>query len=219
MTPDKIYHQLIERIKELEIICKRKNWSLTQKTIIKRPASNRLIKRIENQIGKQIPNDLKELYRMSRQVEFSYQYDEYLSEEFRENFSGHISWNLKKMPEQVEEFQEWISAFLDPEFNDHDYIEKCNKEWGNMLPLINVPNGDVIAVNLDPSEVVYFSHECDVMHGKVLGKNLWEFLEFHLRIGFAGSEDWQFEPFFDFEKNEMITSGAKVERFINLLNE
>jgi len=219
MKPEETYQQLMTRIQELIIICKRKKWSITQKPIVKRPASDRLINKIQNQIGQTIPEDLKTLFRMSRQVEFGYQFDETLSEEFRQNFSGEISWSLKELPNRIKEFKQWIDAFLDPEFNDVSEIEKCREEWENMIPLMWVPNGDVIAVNLDPSEVVYFSHEGDDMHGKVLGKSLWEFLDFYSRVGFAGSEDWQLEPFFDFNKNEMITQGEKVERFIKLLNE
>ena len=219
MKPEETYQQLMTRIQELIIICKRKKWSITQKPIVKRPASDRLINKIKNQIGQTIPEDLKTLFRMSRQVEFGYQFDETLSEEFRQNFSGEISWSLKELPNRIKEFKQWIDAFLDPEFNDVSEIEKCREEWENMIPLMWVPNGDVIAVNLDPSEVVYFSHEGDDMHGKVLGKSLWEFLDFYSRVGFAGSEDWQLEPFFDFNKNEMITQGEKVERFIKLLNE
>lgn len=219
MKPEETYQQLMTRIQELIIICKRKKWSITQKPIVKRPASDRLINKIQNQIGQTIPEDLKTLFRMSRQVEFGYQFDETLSEEFRQNFSGEISWSLKELPNRIKEFKQWIDAFLDPEFNDVSEIEKCREEWENMIPLMWVSNGDVIAVNLDPSEVVYFSHEGDDMHGKVLGKSLWEFLDFYSRVGFAGSEDWQLEPFFDFNKNEMITQGEKVERFIKLLNE
>ena len=219
MKPEETYQQLMTRIQELIIICKRKKWSITQKPIVKRPASDRLINKIQNKIGQTIPEDLKTLFRMSRQVEFGYQFDETLSEEFRQNFSGEISWSLKELPNRIKEFKQWIDAFLDPEFNDVSEIEKCREEWENMIPLMWVPNGDVIAVNLDPSEVVYFSHEGDDMHGKVLGKSLWEFLDFYSRVGFAGSEDWQLEPFFYFNKNEMITQGEKVERFIKLLNE
>lgn len=218
MRPEETYQQLLTRIQELTVICKRKEWSITQKPIIKRPASDRLIRKIQHQIGQTIPEDLKTLFRMSRQVEFGYQFDETLSEEFSQNFSGEISWSLKDLPKQMKDFKDWIDAFLDPEYNDLTEIEKYREEWKNMIPFIQVPNGDIIAVNLDPSEVIYFSHEGDNMHGKVLGKSLWEFLDFYSKVGFAGSEDWQLEPFFDFGKNEMITQGQKVERFINLLN-
>lgn len=82
---------------------------------------------------------------------------------------------------------------------------------------MDVPNGDIIAVGNNPSEVIYFSHEGDTMHGKILGNNLWNFLEFYSRVGFAGSEDWQLEPFFDFEKNIMMTNSDKVDPYAKLL--
>lgn len=82
---------------------------------------------------------------------------------------------------------------------------------------MDVPNGDIIVIGNNPSEIIYFSHEGDTMHGKILGDNLWDFLDFYSRIGFAGSEDWQLEPFFDFDKNIMVTQGDKVERYGQLL--
>ena len=111
-----------------------------------------------------------------------------------------------------------MKASLDPKFNDTESIQITEKLWQNKLPLIDVPNGDIIVVGDSPSEVIYFSHEGDTMHGKILGQNLWQFLDFYSRIGFAGSEDWQLEPFFDYDKNIMVTEGEKVDRFINLLD-
>ncbi len=218
MTPEKTYAQVVDRIEELVGICKRKKWSITQKPIIKRPASIRLIEKIENQIGQSIPEDLKKLFQFSRNVEFSYQFDETLSEEFGNNFSGELYWNLEKLPNQVTEYKQWVKASLDPNYNDPIPIEVTRNICSDKIPLLNVPNGDVIVVGKTPSEIVYLSHEGDVMHGKRLGDDLWSFLDFHSRIGFAGSEDWQLEPFFDFEKDEMKTTGGKVDRFINLIH-
>jgi hypothetical protein len=56
------------------------------------------------------------------------------------------------------------------------------------------------------------------MHGKKLGENLWDFLEFHSKIGFAGLEDWQFQPFYDFKEDSMKTEGKIVNKFIEWLN-
>jgi len=146
MNVERTYNQVTDRINELVKICERKKWSITQKPIIKRPASDRLIKRIENKIAQPIPEDLKKLFRFSRHVEFRYQFDETLSEEFNQNFSGEIYWNLKELPLQVLEFKGWVEAFLDPEFNDPETIRKSKSksDWKNILPLISVPNGDVI---------------------------------------------------------------------------
>lgn len=217
MTEERVFDLVVKRIGEMLEICHRKNWAVTTEPYIGNPADEDDIVAVEMQIGKIIPVDLRNLYKFSRHVTFSYQFEEPLSEEFPENFSGEIYWNLDTLPEQYENMKGWIEAFLDPEFSDAEEMEMSRGLYENKFPLIDVPNGDLIVVNTDPSEVVYYSHEDSDMHGKVLGGNLWSFLEFHSRIGFAGSEDWQLEPFFDHEKNIMVTSGEKVERFIKLL--
>lgn len=217
MTNEQIYKQVISKIDWLLEIAKRKNWTITLKPLIDSPATVAEIDSVEKQIGKPIPKDLRKLFLFSRHVEFSYQFEETLSEEFRQNFSGDIYWNLNSLAEQYTNFQEWIKASIDPEYNDKEAIEITEKLWQDKLPLMDVPNGDIIAIGNNPSEIMYFSHEGDTMHGKILGDNLWNFLDFYSRIGFAGSEDWQLEPFFDFDKNMMVTQGDKVDRYGQLL--
>jgi hypothetical protein len=217
MKEEQIYKQVLSKIDWLLDIAKRKNWTITLKPFIGKPATISEINNVEKQIGKTIPEDLKNLFLFSRHVEFSYQFDETLSEEFRQNFSGDIYWNLDTIVDQYANFQEWIKTSLDPKYNDLDAIEVTKKIWIDKLPIMDVPNGDIIAVGNNPSEVIYFSHEGDNMHGKILGETLWTFLDFYSRIGFAGSEDWQLEPFYDFEKNIMVTQGNKVDRYVELL--
>lgn len=217
MTEEQTYKQVLEKIEWLQDIAKRKRWTITLKPFIERPATIDEIDSVEKQIGKTIPEDLKKLFLFSKHVEFSYQFDETLSEEFRQNFSGDIYWNLDSLSDQYSNFQEWIKASVDPKYNDREAIEITEKLWQDKLPLMDVPNGDIIAIGNNPSEIIYFSHEGNTMHGKILGDTLWNFLDFYSRVGFAGSEDWQLEPFFNFEKNVIITKGDKVERFIQLL--
>lgn len=217
MTEADVYKQVLEKIDWLVAIAERKNWTITLAPFIDRPATLSEIDAIEKQIGKVLPDDLRKLFQFSRHLEFSYQFDETLSEEFRQNFSGDIYWNLNSLPDQFANFQEWVKASLDPGFNDTEAIINTEKLWQDKLPIIDVPNGDVIVVGNNPSEVVYFSHEGDEMHGKILGSDLWSFLDFYSRIGFAGSEDWQLEPFFDFDQDIMVMYGDKVDRYAHLL--
>lgn len=217
MTEEQTYKQVLEKIDWLQDIAKRKGWSIRLQPLVERPATTDEINSVENQIGKTIPEDLKKLFLFSKHVEFSYQFDETLSEEFRQNFSGGIYWNLDSLVGQYTNFQEWVKASIDPEFNDREAIGITEKLWQDKLPLMDVPNGDIIAIGNNPSEIIYFSHEEDTMHGRILGNTLWNFLDFYSRIGFAGSEGWQLEPFFDFDQNVMITHGDKVDRYIQLL--
>jgi len=217
MTELEVYQQVLNKIDGLMEIAKRKSWTITHMPFIDRPATSTEIDFVEKQIGKHIPYDLKKLFLFSKHLEFSYQFNETLSEEFRQNFSGNIYWNLNTLVEQHINFQEWIKASTDTKYNDSQAIAITEKLCPDKLPIIDVPNGDVIAIGSNPSEVIYFSHEGDTMHGKILGSNLWSFLDFYSRIGFAGNEDWQLEPFFDFKKNIMITDGDKVVRYGQLL--
>lgn len=218
MTHQETYEQVLDKINWISKIAIRKNWEITRPLHIDRPATMEEIQVVEKHIGQTIPSDLKELFTFAKHLSFGYQFDETLSQEFRQNFSGEIYWNLNTLSERYDNFKEWVKASLDLKFNDTDSIEITEKLWQNKLPLIDVPNGDIIVVGNSPSEVLYFSHEGDTMHGKMLGENLWQFLDFYSRIGFAGSEDWQLEPFFDHDKNIMVTEGEKVDRFINLLD-
>jgi cell wall assembly regulator SMI1 len=218
MTHQETYEQVLDKINWISKIAIRKNWRITRPLQVDRPATLEEIHVVEKQIGKTIPNDLKQLFTFTKHLSFGYQFDETLSEEFRQNFSGEIYWSLDTLSEQYDNFKEWVKASLDPEFNDKESIEIIEQLWQNKFPLIDVPNGDIIVVGDSPSEVLYFSHEGDTMHGKMLGQNLWQFLDFYSRIGFAGSEDWQLEPFFDYAKNLIVTEGEKVDRFINLLD-
>jgi len=217
MTNQEVFIKVLDKIQQLVVIAHRKNWAITREPLIGNPARIEEIENVEKQIDRIIPGDLKELFLLSRHVEFSYQFDETLSEEFRQNFGGEIYWNLDTLAQQYADFQLWIEALLDPKYNDLDTIETGKKLWQNKLPIVNVPNGDIIAIGSNPSEVIYFSHEGDSMHGKIIGNSLWSFLDFYSRIGFTGSEDWQLEPFFDFEMNKMITEGEKVEKYWQLL--
>jgi hypothetical protein len=217
MTDEQVYKQVLNKIDWLLDIAKRKNWSITTSPFVDRPATIDEIISVEKQIGKTIPNDLKRLFQLSRRVEFSYQFDETLSDEFRQNFSGDISWNLNALANQYSNFKESVKTLLNPTFNDPETIAITEPIWRDKLPIMDVANGDIIVVGNNPSEVVYFSHEGDSMHGKILGNNLWNFLDFYSRIGFAGSEDWQLEPFFDFDNNIMVTHSEKINRYVALL--
>ncbi|MGV3586018.1 MAG: SMI1/KNR4 family protein [Adhaeribacter sp.] len=219
MHQNKVFQQVLNKIEWIKGIAERKGWDIIQDLIYKEPASIDEVNIIEKEIGIQLPKDYKQLFtECSRNFEFRYQFDEETPEEFKGIFSGEIYWNLDRFKEQYNDnYVYWAKDWLDTSNPDKEALEQEAKILNNKVPLMEVPNGDLIVIGYNPSEVIYFSHEGDDMHGKVLGESLWSFLEFHSRVGFIGSEDWQFEPFFDYEQNKMITIGPKVERFINWL--
>lgn len=215
MTNPDIFQQVLSQISRIRTICSQKDWNLKQDLIIDRAATIEEVNKIENQLGFKLPPDYKELFlTFAKRLDFSYQFDKRHPDEFNGIFSGEISWDLDALPEMHEQYLLWVEASLMPEYNDPEAIEITRQNWMQKVPLLSVPNGDLILIGDAPSEVMYFSHEGDKMHGKILGSSLFEFLEFHSRVGFIGSEDWQFEPFFNYQENKMETIGPKVDRFI-----
>lgn len=91
MTEEQIFKQVLNKIDWLVDIAKRKNWLITQAPFVDGPATPEEISAVEKQMDIKIPDDLKKLFLFSRHLEFSYQFDEKLSDEFRQNFSGDIS--------------------------------------------------------------------------------------------------------------------------------
>ncbi len=218
MTQEELFNHLLIQFTWIKSIIKRKNWNLLQNLIIDKPATIIEVRNIEDQLGFSLPEEYKILFtKFSKRVEFRYQFDEEPPKEYQGIFSGEIYWNLDKLVDIHRYFLEWVDASLDPSSNDAEAIEITKRLWKKKIPLMQVPNGDIIVIGLDTSEVIYFSHEGDAMHGKTLGQTLFDFLEFHSRVGFIGSEDWQFKPFFNYEQNKMVTKGGKIENFIKWL--
>lgn len=218
MKEDKIFSKILETVKDLRSIIKKRNWELIQDLIVEKPATEKELEKVEKLIGKNIPDDFKKLFRYSKHLEFCYQFDEKMPPELREGFSGEISWDLNKLVDLIDYYEDWLDASLDSEYNDEQAIIITEKMGNNRFPFMSVSNGDIIVMGNSLSEIIYLSHEGDEMHGKKLGENLWDFLEFHCKIGFAGPEGWQFQPYYDFKEDLMKTEGEIVDIFIEWLN-
>lgn len=175
--------------------------------------------RVEQKLGMTIPEDCKELFRFSRHLEFRYEYDEEMPDGFQDNFSSEINWNLCLLKDQLENFREWVEVVsLVPARHGLEAAGEAREWWADKLPLMEVANGDIIVVGSSPPGVFYFSCKEYEMHGRKLGSSLWEFLEFHSKIGFAGGEDWQLEPFLDLESDSVRVKGGSVGRFVEWLH-
>ena len=212
-----LFEKIKTRVLTIESIVKKRNWVLRQKPIIEPPALPTEVNILEEKLKKRLPTEFKELLlHFSRQLEFNYQFEEEIPLEFAELFSGEIYWNTKTLIEQFDDFNGWIEASLDPITNDEESIEITKKFASGNTPLMSVPNGDLIVIDDQSNEVYYLDHEGDTMHGKRLGKSLFEFLDKWSQFGFIGTEGWQLEEFYDFENNSLIDiDSPKAQRWIN----
>ncbi len=214
------YDKLRENIITTYQIAKSRNWFIDSVLKIDIPATIEEINKLENSIGKKLPNQMRDLLtNMSKSVNLYYQIEEEIPKEFGQIFSGDFFYNLKLIKNLNKQFNEWILASLDESLNDIESIEITKRIKDNKTVFLRVSTGDLIAVDDETNEVIYFDHEGDTMHGKILAKDLNTFLEQWSQMGFFGTEGWQFKSMYDFENDKLKSSNdEKVIRWINWLN-
>jgi len=154
------------------------------------------LQQIERIIGTSIPASLKETFRhFSKTIFFSaYLPDNIkLPHDLRGIFSAQFLISTDELINAEDRRKGWMEhCFCSP--NDpYDTV------WHNKLGFMTVPNGDIIAFDLnDNSEdkhVVYLSHDDGEGHGYILGENFADYFSKLLQVGGCGNEDWQMIPF------------------------
>jgi len=212
------YERLIARIPEVFELAKAEGWDVLAEPVIEAPASAEEVVSVEKELNVELPEDYKFLFtQCSRHVEFSYQFDRELPDEFSELFRGEIRWSLDTFIDQYVDYNGWVEAWLGSGFDESEELERERSIVENKVPFMRVPNGDLIVIGYSPSEVVYLSHEYDNFHGKRLGNSLFEFLDYHTRVAFTGDEDWQFEPFLRFDGNRVFYDEERIGRWQEIL--
>ncbi|MBO9199537.1 MULTISPECIES: SMI1/KNR4 family protein [Niastella] len=139
--------------------------------------------------------------------------------ELKEVFSGGgrgCLWDFSFLRKDFDNYTGWVTkCFSNPE-------DSYDKIWHNKVPFIDVANGDVIAFDTSESTIespiIYLSHDGSDFHGKRLAKNFIDFITKWSNLGCVGTEDWQFEPFYDHEKMELMDAGPQVDRWKDWLN-
>lgn len=154
------------------------------------------------------------------------------SKEF--NFRAHLSEGFQ-LPKELEGifsavFEISLEEILYAEKNRVGWVEECfpdendtyDKVWHNKLGFISVPNGDVIAFDLednkDDPKVVYLSHDDGEGHGVVLGNNFIDYMERIIAVGCCGNEDWQMIPFIKNKYDGIIINCENAKTYRKLIN-
>ena len=91
----------------------------------------------------------------------------------------------------MEDYKGWVSECFSNPDDSYDVV------WHNRFPIIDIINGDMIAIDLASPEgaIVYLSHDDGEGHGYILGTNFEDFIERHSLIGYPGYEEWLLTPF------------------------
>jgi hypothetical protein len=188
-----------------------------QEVIIDEPASLEQIIKIEEQLGVKLPESFKKvLNEFSANFSLRWFLPDNMEQpnEFREIFSGRPHWSLELLPQFEEDRMGWIeNVFPNPE-------DKYDVVWHNKLAFCEVGNGDYLAFeisNSDDAPIVYLSHDDGEGHGYKIANNFIEFIDNWSRLGFVGSEDWQWLPFTTSPDSGIVADGEAAKWFRNWL--
>jgi cell wall assembly regulator SMI1 len=196
------------------MIAKKRNWD-HDPLLIKPPVKLSQITQLEKELGINYPSAFKTvLTEYASGVRFGWQIEgEETEGEFKGVFCGcgrGYLWDFGTLKDDYENYIKQLEGF--PNIDD-----EYDRVWHNKIPFLDVPNGDTIAFDiakgLENSAVVYLSHEGDDFHGSRLGENFIEFITRWSNLGCIGTEDWQYEPFYDSEKRKLRDHAPVIERW------
>ncbi|SFF69791.1 SMI1/KNR4 family protein [Sunxiuqinia elliptica] len=213
-----VWNTWISKIEWILKIAKKRNWDYTELTI-KKPVSEKAFEILEKELNIEYPSDFKEvLTKYSSAVLMDWQIEgEEPEGEFQEIFCGAgrgYLWDFDSLRDDYKNIQGWINeCFSNPE-------DEYDKVWYNKIPFLDVPNGDVIAFGEKTdkgNQVVYLSHEGDDFHGQILGESFIDFIDKWTRLGCVGTEDWQFEPFYNYETKTLLSDKSILDKWVKWL--
>jgi len=196
-------------------IAKKRNWD-NDELVIKSPVSIAKVEEIENEFNFSYPTDFKTvLTKYSSGILFNWQIEHEETEgEFRQIFCGGgrgYLWDFETLRTDYSNYLGSVNEAFPNLEDDYDRI------WHNKIPFLDVPNGDVIAFDAsgkkENGSVIYLSHDGSDFHGHRLAENFIEFISRWSNIGCVGTEDWQYEPFYDYEKMTLRDKGEAIDRW------
>jgi hypothetical protein len=201
----------------LNIAIKR-NWKYEPLKLIT-PIDIITISKTEEQFQIKFPNDFKEvLTNYASGVKFGWQIEEnkHPVGEFNDLFCGcggvtkyrknAYLWDFNNFPELYRTYEGWKTDCYD------DPTDSYGKHYYDKIPLMDVPNGDLIVFDKF-GQVIYLSHDDGPLHGERLAENFIEFITLWSNLGCVGTESEQFSVFYDEEKQKIMNTEMKIERW------
>ena len=203
-----------------------------EEVVVEPPATIEELSELERKLGVFVPVEIAILMTTySRRVRLGwhcgYSYltgNEVLNRNFPPPFDPIFSswadalWDLDNLEQlyKIYEGNKAVFPLSDVEGNSDDY----NNVWHGKFPLMTVPNGDQILLDISqtPSPVIYASHDGSHLHGIRLGLSLMDFITRWSAIGCPGPECWEMEPFYDEEANLLIPNEDVAKAWWQLLD-
>lgn len=186
--------------------------------VVEEPASIAEVEALENRIGRKLPLQIRDFFlQYSKKCEFSaWLPDDFeLPGELDEIFSAAFLISLEEFVDAENDRKSWVERCFTNEEDEYDAV------WYHKLGFMNVPNGDVIALDVKESEtnppVVYLSHDDGEGHGYILGKDFNTYFEQLLLVGACGNEYWQMLPFCLDEKSGIVSNCENAKEYRRII--
>jgi cell wall assembly regulator SMI1 len=185
--------------------------------VVGSPASPSQVDEVENQLGCALPGSLRRvLTTVASRVEFNWYAptDRTFPEPFDEIFAGHLVWSLEALPELMGAARGWM-RYACPDRED-----PYQRVWYDKLPVMDVGNGDYVALDLDPDEhgrVVYVSHDGGEGHGHVMAASFEDLLIRWIPLACPGAVDVLWWPFRAESDGRIDPSSETARQWIALL--
>jgi hypothetical protein len=180
---------------------------------IGRHATEGEVAAVEAKLGCVIPSSFRKVlleYSGATCIEWALPKDTTMPEVFRQIWAGKCRWDLKSLPALKATYRQWLEVFTNP-------TDKYDGPWQNKFPVLEVGNGDMVAIDIEYSEeqpVVYLSHEGDdSLHGFWLGRDFEDYIDRLSLLGCVGSECWQLLPFVSGPRSMLETSSANADEW------
>ncbi len=181
---------------------------------ISKPISERQLATLRKKVGGRLPPEFEHvLTHFARKVSFSWSISDSPIENLLPNDFRNCCvcdadiWDVATLPSLAEEAEKIRQCGM-------AYFEKA---YDRRLPFIRVGDGDHIAFDMqhgtEGCPIVYLSHENDVGHNRVLGRNFVEFLLRWSGVGCVGPDFSYMEAFYDARKKRIHCHGRNAKRW------
>jgi len=179
------------------------------------PTTADRIREVESALGLTLPASFREiLTTVAAGVDWTWRTNRRFPAPFAGIESGRLHWSIDTLVDTHRAYQGWVDAcFADPD-DPYDAI------WHGKLGFAAAPNGDGLALDLDPDRsgaVVHLSHDDGAGHGYVLADSLGDLLDRWVPLACPGPEDWQWLPFVPRDEGPIDPTCPAARRWIELV--
>jgi cell wall assembly regulator SMI1 len=214
LNPPEPYRTWLSSWCDVLLACRRWGGNVYPPLVIERPAKEKDVRRVENHLGLRLPQSLRETFlHFSAGFEFGWSLYKKAIPPLEGVYRGYLRIGLSDLLTLQTTWQDWIKyVFSDP---DDPYCAV----WHNKLPLTDVGDGDMIAIDLNNPDghVIYLSHDDESLHGMVLGNNFVDFMTHWSRLGCVGPEGWILEYFVE-DVDGIDSLGKNADKWLRWLH-